>query len=395
MVELKVLKGGLSKDVNIFLDMEFISCKATDTRLMGVVALKLLWNYKGNDFIQLFHIDFSEYGVDGYYDSETTDSIDSKWIHMSGGLGGNEVSITFPEVLGLIKHSHSINCKHRKKHSDDLVDFQLFTKIIYRQVLESSGGEIDNGSNFMNSTCTKISNPYESINYFIMRIYDDDFCAANHLSNFSRDELSEIIRLCRGSGSLIRNKIHKKSDNEYNCNALMLTDYGYYYLDLNITIDPADSKINGYHNNHKQKVSEVEAAFYTKQREYITMFKIKSPLSEFDLEKSKFVEVLDYKNKDIGFLHIIYNKNNNHVSSKNYFMNGDIYGAFFVAKSSQLLLMSNHIINISRIEDDLLSSPLMNDLELVDRYQFEHQILESFMNNYDSDFENFIYQSDD
>lgn len=395
MVELKILKGGLSKEVNIFLNMEFISCKATDTRLMGVVALKLLWNYKGNDFLQLFHIDFSEYGVDGYYDSGTTDDIESNWIHMSGGLGGNEVSITFPEVLGLISHSQRVNRRHRKKHSDDLVDFQLFTESIYKHMLEASDGIVDDGKKFMGSTCTKISNSFEAINYFIMRIYDDDFCAANHLSTFNCDKLSEIILLCRGSGSLIRNKIHEKSDNEYNCKSLILTDYGYYYLDLSINIDPANNKIIGYNNNHKQKISEVEAAFYTKQREYITMFKIKSPLSEFDLEKSKFVEVLDYKNKDTGFLHIIYNKNNDHVSSNNYFMNGDIYGVFFVTKSSQLLLMSNHTINISRMEDDLLSSPLMDDLKLVDRYQFEHQILESFMNNYDSDFENFIYEGDE
>ncbi|MBK5254296.1 MAG: hypothetical protein JJE03_07580 [Peptostreptococcaceae bacterium] len=392
MAELKVLKGGLSKDVNIFSDMKFINCMATDTRLMGVVALKLLWNYKSNDFIQLFHLDFSEYGVDGYYDTDTTDNIESKWIHMSGGLGGNEVSITFPEVLGLINHSQRINLKHRKNHSDDLIDFQMFIESIYKHMLEASDGIVDDGTIFMDSTCKKISNHFESINYFIMRIYDDDFCAANHISIFNRDRLSEIILLCNQSGSLIRNKIIETSDNKYSCKALLLTDNGYYYLDVSITIDPANKKIKEYYVNHEQKVSEIEAAFYTRQREYITMFKINSSLEDFDLEKSKFVDSLDYKNKDTGFLHIIYNKNNNHVCNRNYFMSGDMYGAYFVTKSNQLLLMSHKIINITRMEDDLLSSTLMDNLELVDRYQFEHQILESFMNHYDSDFENFIYE---
>jgi hypothetical protein len=314
---------------------------------------------------------------------------------MSGGLGGSEINITFPEILGLISHSHNINRKHRKNHSDDLMDFQMFTEDIYENMLEASEGIVDDGTIFMDSTCKKMSNHFESINYFLMRIYDNDFCAAKHISLFSGDSLSETILLCKGNGSLIRNKILETSANKYNCKALILTDNGYYYLDANIIIDPTNKKIMEYNTNHEQKVSEIEAAFYTRQREYITMFKINSPLEDFDLEKLKFVDILDYKTKDTGFLHIIYNKNNDHVCNKNYFMSGDMYGAYFITKSNQLLLMSHKIINITKMEDDILISTLMNDLKLVDRYQFEPQILESFMNHDDSDFENFIYEPDE
>ena len=39
----------------------------TSTRLMGVVGMKLYWeNEEGNEYIQFFHLDFEEYGIDGY-----------------------------------------------------------------------------------------------------------------------------------------------------------------------------------------------------------------------------------------------------------------------------------------------------------------------------------------
>ena len=390
MSNLKVINGGMSDNTNIFKDMVFSTCKATDTRLMGVVALRITWTKKDKSFYQLFHLDYSEYGIDGYYDSNTYSNLDEEWKHMSFGLGGQEVDIDFDDCLGLIDQAISINLIHRKNHSEDLIEFQQKCDKIYEFMLEASKTKPSYPSVFMGKVIKEIENSYEAINYFIMRIYDHDFYASEYLSNLSEGYLENLFYTCDMSGSLIRNRINDMGNNKYICNSLILSESGYYYNNISIELNNKN-QITSYELDQRQRISDIEAAFYTKQKEYITLFNIKVDMDQFDLKKCGLIEVINYKTKENGLLNILYNKNNKHVLRKNFFMNGDIFGIYFITKSMQLLLMSHKIVNINRMENDIMTSALMKEIELVDRYQFETQVLESFMNYYDSDFENFIY----
>ena len=390
MNKLKVINGGMLGKTNIFKDLEFSDCIATNTRLMGVVAIHITWNKGSSSFEQLFHLDYSEYGIDGYYDSNTSNDLENDWKHMSSGLGGNEVEITLEDSLGLIEQAININLIHRKNHSEDLVEFQHKCENIYNNMLEGSKLKPSIPKEFMKKVCKKIENNYEAINYFIMRIYDHDFHASLYLSDLSEGYLENLFYTCDMSGSLIRNRIIDKGNKSFLCNSLILSESGYYYNDIVIKLN--DKRlVTSYTLGNRQKISDIEAAFYTKKREYITLFNILTPMDEFDLSKCNLIPVLDYKVKENGLLNIIYNNNNSHVLKKNYFMNDDVYGTYFITKSMQLLLMSHKILNINRMENDIMTSSLMKEIELVDRYQFETQVLESFMNDYDSDFENFIY----
>ena len=69
MPELKLVDGRLSEYYNHFEEYRFLSCLATDTRLLGVVALKVTWRGKDNPrahYYQVIHLDYSEYGIDEY-----------------------------------------------------------------------------------------------------------------------------------------------------------------------------------------------------------------------------------------------------------------------------------------------------------------------------------------
>ena len=72
-MELKVIEGRQSTLYNHFKEYELAYCRATTSRLMGVVALKLTW-YKAGDtssrYHQIMHLDYSEYGVDEYLEFE-------------------------------------------------------------------------------------------------------------------------------------------------------------------------------------------------------------------------------------------------------------------------------------------------------------------------------------
>lgn len=56
MPVLKVVEGKLSNKYNHFMDYRFDSCVATNTRLMGVVALKVSWTAKDEARISCFSL---------------------------------------------------------------------------------------------------------------------------------------------------------------------------------------------------------------------------------------------------------------------------------------------------------------------------------------------------
>ena len=77
---LSVVEGRLSDRYNHFAEYSFMSCQATETRLMGVVALKVSWRGKDRPrarYYQIIHLDYSEYGVDEYLEFECIPGTDT------------------------------------------------------------------------------------------------------------------------------------------------------------------------------------------------------------------------------------------------------------------------------------------------------------------------------
>ena len=66
MNELYAVEGKQSFLYNHFKDCKWDSCVATDTRLMGVIAMKITWKCGRSKIYQILHLDFSEYGIDDY-----------------------------------------------------------------------------------------------------------------------------------------------------------------------------------------------------------------------------------------------------------------------------------------------------------------------------------------
>ena len=75
-----IVEGRLSERYNHFAEYDFMSCQATETRLMGVVALKVTWRGKDRPrarYYQIIHLDYSEYGVDEYLEFECIPGTDT------------------------------------------------------------------------------------------------------------------------------------------------------------------------------------------------------------------------------------------------------------------------------------------------------------------------------
>ena len=62
-----VVDGRLSQKFNHFNDYIPQTIEATDTRLMGVVVLRISWispELRKQKYYQIIHLDYSEYGID-------------------------------------------------------------------------------------------------------------------------------------------------------------------------------------------------------------------------------------------------------------------------------------------------------------------------------------------
>ena len=59
MNELYAVEGKQSFLYNHFKDCKWDSCVATDTRLMGVIAMKITWKSGRSKIYQILHLDFS------------------------------------------------------------------------------------------------------------------------------------------------------------------------------------------------------------------------------------------------------------------------------------------------------------------------------------------------
>ena len=205
MPELRVIEGKLSNKYNHFIDYRFDSCIATNTRLMGVVAMKVSWTAKDGSkdkLFQLIHLDFSEYGVDDYCEifsnannPEGGREVRSEWKRISGSLGGSEIKIPFFTMIQLIDEVVATNEKYYENHEIFIQDFRKETLMRLNLMKEASSKLLYEAASFDKKSkegqqlvCKSPLTSFELINYFLMRMLDKDYHGASFLGDISISE---------------------------------------------------------------------------------------------------------------------------------------------------------------------------------------------------------------
>lgn len=396
-----VVEGKQSFLYNHFKEYNFSSCIATDTRLMGVVAMKITWTAKKSRFrlCQIIHLDFSEYGIDDYMEYfsapayrnfspiPSASELKSQWERVSGSLGGKEIEISLGAAVQLIEGALRTNEKYYRYHEEDVRDFREHTIQRIHLMLEAAREDASYSACSLSSAtkavCLPSLTPSETINYFLMRMCDMDYSVASALSNLTTEELSHIDGWKYHMMTLIHNQIRKADgENTYHCTTLTQDDRGYLYARITLSLDFAGgrkaSRISDIRCNCFQRISEAEMAMHMKHPEYITVYQINCDIEDLDLDLSPMVFGSQMSAVPNGILYLRYNESNAHVNSNNYFMNNDVYGAYLITPQGQLVLMSPEIMKISTMELDLASHYFMNELELSGRYKFDTQVFQTF-----------------
>lgn len=423
MPRFKVVEGKLSNKYNHFKDYRFENCIATDTRLMGVIALKVFWTAKTNNkdrLFQIIHLDFSEYGIDEYKEifTHTMDfdggrEVKTEWKRVSGGLGGKEVKIPFFTMIQLIDEVLKTNEAHYKNHPPYIQQFRQETLMRIAFMKEATKKLQYDGKHFEDKSRECMSlvvksplSAYEIINYFIMRLLDKDYKGAALLANLSETKLKHHRLAEIGLTELVKNKIKKEiskneSHNEpptYRCKFLALGDK-YIYGEMLLTLSPRSltrhRSITDFRIMTLMKISSFEAAFILREPEYITLYKLKVSYDEFDIDDTVFGADTSMSPVPNGILYVLYNKDNAHVNSSNYYMNHDLYGAYLLTPNNEFIMMSNDLVHITNMEMDINRSANFAKLELTGKYKLDTQIFQTFAESTGAYFKDMILSPED
>ena len=235
-----------------------------------------------------------------------------------------------------------------------------------------------------------------------MRLLDKDYRGAALLADVTagamkRSKFNEI-----GLAELVRNKISKETTaatpsgeaTVYKCRVTALSDdyiYGEALLTLSLRSLTRSRRILEFEVTTLMHISDYEAALQLQQPEYITLYKLTVPQEKFDIDDSVFGADTAMTPAPNGIVYVLYNKDNSHVDSANYYMNHDLYGAYLLTPKNELVVMSHDLMKITNMEMDINKSINISKLELKGRYKLETQVFQSFAESPNTMFSDMIF----
>ncbi len=427
-----VIEGRQSKEFNHFELYDLEQILATDTRLMGVVAMKLTWRSKTDPkafFYQVLHLDYSEYGVDDYFEFECLpenddcellrQDMEAKWNDFIAVMGGKIVELPPVVAVWLIDEAICIwTLSEMLERGDDNEHFRrgaLRRIAIMKETLQKSGVITDvDIETLVEEECIAMVSPkklhtFETINYFIMRMVDRDLDAATYLSTISRDELSKSELISSEIQTLIKNSIrisvdHLSTESEspytYYCKFISMGCDCYYYGSIALVLTGSNMDRNrkvcsidvGFH----KRLSAFESAMLVKRTEYITVYDMEDRIMNyFDIAKIPMMASSTIKNVGNGWLFMKYNPDNNHLKRKDYYLNGDVFGAALMTVAGEFIVMSYQIMNINILETSIAASEYAPNMTLKGRYEVPNMAFQTMCDTPGLMFEEVIQRDDD
>lgn len=407
-----LIKGGLCETVHDSVK-EFVGAALTDTRLMGVISMTVHWRLPENsqmtDLYQFFYFDAEEEGFESYSGILGSDSPEDRQRvlktgnEMSGGLGGDQVSITEREARYILQSYAEFNAKN------DIVLPAPYDE--YSFMLSPAVNLSDEEKRvLMCKQCPVIDSPYQVINYFLMRCFAKDFDAAKFLTKgYVRTNLFPDHK----AASLLKNVIEEYNDavsgantdyrmtdesggfktfetlKSYMCESLIEYDGKYFLMITQLSLEHL--RVVKYEKISVFRLSAAEASMMTRRSEYITVTDIIPYSPEFTCETTALAAKAMITDHESGRLFMIFRPHNDHVKKPTFMLNDDVLGIYYLAgDDSQLILSSYSLDGIQELEADLQASYMADCIVPISKYEFKEPVLFDFINSGFDDFEDFV-----
>lgn len=382
--KLKVIPGGLLTDVPP-LERNFLSAHITDTRLMGVTGLCMIFEIIDGDekeiLHQFFYYDAEEFGFENYHSLLNADEGRIRYMEdkLFGGLGGRKIPLTFKESCYLVQKYAEFNAVHNIPLPDGIKEYGF----ILSTPVSMTEPEL---YILMKKQCVEISCDYELVNYFLMRTFGTDFPAAEYLTtqNFNIELFPEIV-----TGTYLKNTIDETdTPGTYINESLVEFSDCYHLITTEVTI--SGKLVSGFTRLSLTKLSPYEAAMMMARPEFVSVYDFRETPSCFHRDSTKLTKKAMVNNHDGGVLYMMFHENNDHVKHKVYRLNEDVFGIYYVSDSGQLISTAYTLEEIELLEENLLDSPMKDELLTVSKYEFPDSLLYEFIESDFGDFDTFI-----
>lgn len=412
MAELKIIHGRQSIKYDHFEDLEFIGCRAIDTRLMGVTALKIKWGDKRGGrgvFYQIIHLDYSEYGIDEYREFDcvpgSSDFKDKKremnelWDHFISVMGGGIKDIDPPVMMRLISDAlpfagEDIVREYDDEENKEFRNYALLRIGYMMDALRAAGHseESCSESDAIKALIPPGLSAYETINYFVMRLVDKDYAAASVLTSINKEDLKDIQLGGTGIQTLMRcniEKSNKKADppsdgssHPFRCRITTLGGEKYYHSTFIIWLSgkasQKDLTVTEIKVGSVLKLSDYEAAMQINRPEYITVFGCRASMLESFTPSyiRPFAESVPQDTPN-GLLFTAYRQDNTHVDRAEYRLEDDVLGYALLSAAGELVLMSHNFTDITKLDNSVIFSAYAPYIAIKGRYRLDSSVLQT------------------
>lgn len=345
----------------------------TDTRLMGVVAIKSFFkDKKGNDVAVFIHIDYETYGIDGIEISNKFTESEIEYISnkVYGGLGGELVKIELEEAAFLISEGLKLGKENIAKDKIKVLELYKFDKIDEKKLCSK--------------IIKKLNSEYEVINYYVMRLIANDFSMMKLLST------SDFNGDYKFDTTLLRNSIKAIGNGEYVSKAVVASNDR--HLNKRYLFKMNSMNIEKVEFLGSMELSDYEAALQLNKPEFIAVYKFKG-------NKSKLLNLVEDKLKNVminehesGDLMTYFKKDNAHVNSSEYFINGDVFSYLFFTDENQFIVTCYEEEKFEETIKILADIMVSHNMLLIGEFRFDQQVLIDFINSKMGDFIEFMVE---
>lgn len=345
----------------------FIKAEATQSRLMGVVGVKLHFE----DLMLYCHLDFEEYGFDRFEYMKKPNEVEDMMLTESimGGLGADKVEITLKEATALIYQAIDVGATYGYE-----VPLEFFE---YEYLLEDTMETLPKES--YEKLCQPIETHESLINYFLMRTagLDHSFrkCMLQE-GDFDFEFLDEPT-------VLLKNEVIDYMDH-YICQSII--DYFDAYKMIVTRVKVENNKVISCELIEELVMTPKEASFQLNKNEYIMLFYVPSAKG-FKLEFEPSDPSMMRNLYESGTLYTAFNKDNHHVDDKCYYLNGDVYASYFVTDDNQIVVSCFDHDNLVEIQNRFKEE---YQIEMMAELEAENPILYRFVSSGFKDFFDFL-----
>jgi len=380
------MKLQLVKDNSILKGLTFKEAFATNTRLMGVVGVMVRFLDSNNkEIVHVYHLDYESYGVDGFKEWRQISESDLRreLSKVIGGLGGRLESISFEELIYLLKTAYLVQDFDIEEGQDLL---KWYPDFIENELVLEEEGELS----LLRRLSGKFVSDEQRLHYFMMRFVGRDFIGMKHLS------VPSVLVSWSDEGvipsTLIKNKVVKGEELAdsvvYEVASLIDYEDTYKLLNSQIEVSKETGLVLSYIEMNHLVISANEAALRLAKKEYIGVYTVL---------KDGFRYLFEYKKPHLmmnihqnGSLYTEFNSTNKHVEPPVYYLNGDIYAVYYLTDSDQLVVSTFNEENLENIETFFKNSGLNEYLAYEGDFEADTSLIYEFVNSGYESFYDFL-----